>query len=311
MTTFSNPLSLQKNQISAWAQQQDFDPTACVLYWRRKQLLVLKSQPHYQCYIPLASDEIDISERLKCSPVRIVRIDAALSDTKIRTWADACEKAGKTLYLRLPIAHFPDRQMGNLWWLKRIMDWSAAALLLMLLSPFILTIALLIRLYMPGPIFFKQWRVGHRGKLFKIIKFRTMAVDAEKQHHQVMAGQTQGWLHKRVDDPRITPLGRWLRRYSLDELPQLLNVLRGEMSLVGPRPWALYDAVRIRPEMRSRLNALPGITGAWQVEARSTLLDLDSVNHRDLEYLRNWSFTGDLKILLQTVPKVLSGFGAY
>ena len=191
-----------------------------------------------------------------------------------------------------------------------MLDLSIASLLLVLLSPVLLTIAALIKASTPGPILFRQWRVGQRGKLFRVLKFRTMTVNAEQHHHQVMAGQSHTNLHKREDDPRITPLGKRLRKYSLDELPQLFNVLLGEMSLVGPRPWALYDAVRIRPEMLERLNALPGITGAWQVQARSHLLDIDMVNDLDLEYLRNWSLTEDLKILLRTVPKVLSGFGA-
>jgi lipopolysaccharide/colanic/teichoic acid biosynthesis glycosyltransferase len=172
-----------------------------------------------------------------------------------------------------------------------------------------LGLMLLIRICSPGPVFFRQWRIGERGKLFRIIKFRTMIVDAEKLHHQVMANQKG--LHKREDDPRITPLGRWMRKYSLDELPQLVNVLRGEMSLVGPRPWALYDAVRISREGQKRLNALPGITGNWQVKARSNQLDIEAVNHCDLEYLRTWSLWEDLKLLLLTFPKVFSGFGAY
>ncbi|NDJ16626.1 heterocyst development glycosyltransferase HepC [Myxacorys almedinensis] len=308
MTT-SDSLFLQEDKLAA-REQRSLELSACSLYWRHKQLLVLRSQPRYPLYFPVSSDTHQIAERLQRSPVHLVRVDAALSESDICTWADACETANKAIYLRVPPAtRLP--QLSHLWWLKRTMDWGLAVLMLALLSPVMLAIVVLTQIYTPGPVFFKQWRVGQRGKLFKVLKFRTMVVNAEQQHHQVMASQAKGYLHKREDDPRITPLGRWLRRYSLDELPQLLNVLRGEMSLVGPRPWALYDAVRIRPEMRSRLNALPGITGAWQVEARSTLLDLDSVNHRDLEYLHNWSFTGDLKILLQTVPKVLSGFGAY
>jgi lipopolysaccharide/colanic/teichoic acid biosynthesis glycosyltransferase len=170
-------------------------------------------------------------------------------------------------------------------------------------------IALLVKTSSPGPIFFSQWRVGERGKLFRIIKFRTMVVNAEQLHHQVMGHQTG--LHKLKNDPRVTPVGRWLRKLSLDELPQLWNVLRGEMSLVGPRPWALYDAVRIGVAQRQRLNALPGITGAWQVNGRSHLLDLHLVNSCDLHYLRTWSLWQDLKFLMLTIPKVLTGFGAY
>jgi len=136
-----------------------------------------------------------------------------------------------------------------------------------------------------------------------------MTIDAEEQHHQVMGDQSG--LHKLVADPRTTSIGKWLRKYSLDELPQLFNVLRGEMSLVGPRPWALYDALRIDEAGKTRLNALPGITGAWQVETRSQLLDLNAVNKCDLEYLGSWSLIKDLKILLLTIPKVISGSGAY
>jgi lipopolysaccharide/colanic/teichoic acid biosynthesis glycosyltransferase len=125
----------------------------------------------------------------------------------------------------------------------------------------------------------------------------------------VMGHQTG--LHKLKADPRVTRAGRWMRKYSLDELPQLINVLRGEMSLVGPRPWALYDAIRFPKKECSRLNALPGITGAWQISGRSKLFDLETVNYLDLEYLRNWTIQEDLRILVLTIPKVLSGVNAY
>jgi lipopolysaccharide/colanic/teichoic acid biosynthesis glycosyltransferase len=146
------------------------------------------------------------------------------------------------------------------WQVKRCLDWLAALTLLVIFSPLMLAIALLIKIFAPGSIFFAQWRVGERGKLFKIYKFRTMQVDAEAQHHELMGEQTG--LHKLLLDPRITQLGKWLRKYSLDELPQLFNVIRGDMSLVGPRPWALYDALRLEQSDIKRLNALPGITGA-------------------------------------------------
>lgn len=172
-----------------------------------------------------------------------------------------------------------------------------------------LLVALSIKFNSSGPIFYCQWRVGTRGQLFKIYKFRTMTVDAELKHHEVM--KAQEGLHKVENDPRVTFVGKWLRKYSLDELPQLINVLKGEMSLVGPRPWALYDALRLGKLGQQRLNALPGITGAWQVESRSNQLDLNDVTKCDLEYLYSWSLIQDLKILLLTVPKVISGFGAY
>jgi lipopolysaccharide/colanic/teichoic acid biosynthesis glycosyltransferase len=308
MTTFYPPIA-QDSLTKTW-EEKGAEPSTCVLFWRQKQLLVLRrSQQRPLLNFPPLADRQLLAECLKRSPIQLVRVDPTLSEHEIRAWADACEQAGKSTFLRLPTASRLPRGYG--WLLKRILDWTAAALLVLALSPLFLTIIVLMKLLMPGPILFQQWRVGQRGKLFRVLKFRTMVVNAEKFHHQVMAGQSQDCLHKLEDDPRITRLGRFLRRSSLDELPQLINVLRGEMSLVGPRPWALYDAIRVRPAVQERLNALPGITGAWQVESRSTLLDLDKVNDRDLEYLHNWSLTGDLRILLRTVPKVLSGFGAY
>jgi lipopolysaccharide/colanic/teichoic acid biosynthesis glycosyltransferase len=319
MTTF-DPLILQEAQSSTW-EKSERNAIRCSLHWRQHQLLVL--QPPAQRlnqgseniqripFLPPLRHPIWLSECLKRSTVQLVRVDPQLGEAALQEWAEACGQAGKTMYLKLPSAtKLPQKRTGLLWICKRVLDWALAALGLVVLSPVFLAIAAAIALTSPGAIFFRQWRVGQRGKLFRVLKFRTMIVDAEHQHHRVMAGQASGYLHKREDDPRVTPLGKWLRRYSLDELPQLINVLRGEMSLVGPRPWALYDAVRIRPEMQTRLNALPGITGIWQVEARSTQLDLDMVSRQDLEYLETWSFIGDIKILLRTLPKVLSGFGA-
>jgi lipopolysaccharide/colanic/teichoic acid biosynthesis glycosyltransferase len=233
-----------------------------------------------------------------------------MGELNLIRWADASHWAKKPAYLRLPgTSQLPQKQHPIRWGLKRIFDWIVAALLLVFLSPLMLWITLLMTVFSPGPIFFYQWRVGERGKLFRIIKFRTMKVGAEQLHHQIMGGQPG--LHKLKDDPRITPLGRWMRRYSLDELPQLINVLRGEMSLVGPRPWAIYDAVRISPDLQHRLNALPGMTGAWQVQSRSTVLDLGTVNRGDLRYLSGWSLWKDFWFLLLTIPKVIAGFGAY
>lgn len=310
MTTF-DPLILQESRSAL--EKPNAGASRCFLYWRLNQLIVRPPTPLAQTRsrppLPPLSDPAWLVECLRRSPVRLVRVDPAVGETELRAWAQACDRAGKTLYLRLPsAAQLPAKRSA--WRCKRILDWAGAAVLLTLLSPIMVGIAIAVSLTSPGAILFAQWRVGERGRLFRVLKFRTMVENAEQQHHRIMANQRIGQLHKREDDPRITSIGRFLRRYSLDELPQLINVLRGEMSLVGPRPWAIYDAIRIRPQLQSRLNALPGITGAWQIEARSTLLDLDAVNDRDLEYLRNWSLQGDLKILLRTLPKVLSGFGA-
>lgn len=281
------------------------------LLWRQRKLIVSLSPDLQSGFsLPAFSRNDWLTDCLQRSLIRLVKLDLSLGETNLKTWADACHKANKVAYVRLPAtSQLPQKQHPINWRLKRIFDWLIAALLLVLLSPVMVWVALLITVFSPGPIFFYQWRVGERGKLFKIIKFRTMDIGAEQLHHQVM-GPQEG-LHKLKDDPRITVLGRWIRRYSLDELPQLFNVLRGEMSLVGPRPWALYDVVRISPDLQHRLNALPGITGAWQVEARATMRDLSTVNRGDLRYLHGWSLWKDFRFLLLTIPKVIAGFGAY
>lgn len=287
---------------------QTFLGEPLTLSWRQNKLIVSQSED-----LPASAVPSNFQRLVSClqrSPVALVKLDPTLSETQLRHWADACQQAGKAAFLRLPAASaLPYRRARLFWWVKCVIDRIAALLLLLLLSPLMAALAVAIVLTSPGPVFFRQWRVGKRGKLFRIFKFRTMSVDAERLHYQLMGHQTG--LHKLENDPRITPIGFWLRRYSLDELPQLLNVLRGEMSLVGPRPWALYDAVRICPTLRHRLNALPGITGMWQVKMRSHLRDLDVVNRCDLDYLRDWSPLQDFKILLLTIPKVISGFGAF
>ncbi len=242
--------------------------------------------------------------------VNLIRVEPEIGESKLKNLADVYHRSEKSVFLNLPHDHeLPQKNKAIAWTVKRTLDWLAALLILIILSPVMITLAVIIANTSVGSIFFYQWRIGESGKLFRIIKFRTMITDADKLHHLVMSGQTG--LHKCEDDPRITTVGRWMRKYSLDELPQLLNVLRGEMSLVGPRPWALYDALRINGDRKRRLNSLPGVTGAWQVSARSTMLDLDAVTDCDLSYLHNWTLWSDLKILLMTVPKVLSGFGAF
>ena len=281
----------------------------CELKWRRKNLLVKSADNHNQ-HLPALTRKQWIEGCLRNSWIERVCIDRALGDRGIKLWADACHQANKPVFVRIPSnSTLPCCNKTIYWRVKRILDWLATAVILTLISPIMLSIALLIAISTPGPVLYRQWRVGKRGKLFKIYKFRTMIVDAEQKHQQLMSNQNG--LHKLEKDPRVTSLGRWLRKYSLDELPQLFNVLRGEMSLVGPRPWALYDALRLGDRGRARLNALPGITGAWQVEGRSHLLNLDAVTKWDMDYLNNWSLTKDLRILLLTIPKVLSGFGAY
>ena len=250
----------------------------------------------------------EIEACLNAPRVRSVYLDLDFEQNFVENWADACLEKKKRIFIRIPSPLKGPESLLQ-WLLKRGGDWVSAAILMLLLSPLMLGIALLIKLSSPGPILFRQWRVGQNGQLFRICKFRTMVQDAALRHKDVMG--TQAGLNKCKNDPRVTPLGDWLRKTSLDELPQLLNVLMGHMSLVGPRPWALYDAAKLRPDHLHRLKAMPGITGLWQVTKRSELLDIDQVTLLDLHYLENWSLGHDFRILLMTIPSVIQQRGAY
>lgn len=194
---------------------------------------------------------------------------------------------------------------------KRGIDLVVAVLLLISLAPLFGLIALLIKLDSPGPIIFQQVRVGRNGKEFKCYKFRTMVADAEQRQPALEQTNPSSspWFKLR-DDPRRTRVGRFLRRASLDELPQLYNVLRGEMSLIGPRPGTPQEVAKYQPWHMRRLSASPGMTGLWQVSGRSELT-FDEMVLLDLYYVENWSLLLDFKILLRTGPAVFSGRGAF
>ncbi|MGK7918539.1 MAG: sugar transferase [Trichodesmium sp.] len=214
----------------------------------------------------------------------------------------------------MPTIHFiPPAIVGADYWLKRSVDLVAAGLFVLLAAPLLLLMATMIQLDSPGPIFYKQTRVGLRGRHFKVWKFRTMVVNAEQLLKELEAkNETKGGvLFKMKEDPRITKVGKFLRRYSLDELPQLINVLKGDMSLVGPRPLPLRDVEHFKPHHFARQNVLPGITGLWQVSGRSNILDFENAFRLDMTYINNWSLAMDFKILLKTVKVVLNKEGAY
>lgn len=194
---------------------------------------------------------------------------------------------------------------------KRLFDLLAAGLLLLLASPAMILIAALLRLDSAGPVFFRQERVGMEGNHFYMLKFRSMTVDAEARLAE-LARQNEGSgpLFKMKNDPRVTRIGGFLRRFSLDELPQLLNVLSGTMSLVGPRPPLPREVEAYESDVRRRLLVKPGLTGLWQVSGRSNLSWQDSVR-LDLYYVENWSLAGDLVILFRTVRAVFGSTGAY
>jgi exopolysaccharide biosynthesis polyprenyl glycosylphosphotransferase len=196
---------------------------------------------------------------------------------------------------------------------KQVVERAAAAIALVALSPLLALIALAIRLDTRGPVLFRQRRVGQDGSSISVLKFRSMHADAERVIVEVAhlneADET-GVMFKIRNDPRVTRVGRWLRRYSLDELPQLINVVRGQMALVGPRPPLPDEVAKYAPDVRRRLLVKPGITGLWQVSGRSDL-SWDDTIRLDLYYVENWSLALDLQILWKTLFAVFSGRGAY
>jgi exopolysaccharide biosynthesis polyprenyl glycosylphosphotransferase len=217
------------------------------------------------------------------------------------------------LFLGRPTLVF--RSVPELSWpalVKGAIDLVGALLLLGLFGVPMALAALAIRLSSPGPVLFRQQRSGLNGQPFTMLKFRSMISDAEQLRHELEAlNEMSGPVFKVTNDPRITPLGRLLRRYSIDELPQLFNVLRGEMSLVGPRPLPVDEVKRFDDlAHRRRLSVKPGLTCLWQISGRNNTCDFKEWVRLDLEYIDNWSLWLDLRILLRTVPAVLSGFGA-
>lgn len=196
---------------------------------------------------------------------------------------------------------------------KDVLDRVGAAILLLLSLPLWLIAIVGIRRHSPGPVFFRQERAGHYGKPFRMWKFRTMHVDAEAQRQNLEASnEMDGPVFKIRNDPRIFPFGQFLRKFSIDELPQLLNVLRGEMSLVGPRPLPVYEIQRIEKHaQRRRLSVKPGLTCLWQVSGRNGIKNFEEWVALDLKYIDNWSLWLDMEILAKTVPAVMRGSGAH
>ena len=201
----------------------------------------------------------------------------------------------------------PDRVVGLA--AKRALDIAGGTLLLLVLSPLFVLFAVLVKLGSPGAAFFRQERVGLHGRTFKVVKFRSMCSDAEQQLDELREHNViQGHAFKMDRDPRVTRVGRFLRKTSLDELPQLWNVLRGEMSLVGPRPPLPSEVARYDVWHRRRLSMKPGITGLWQIGARRDP-EFDRWVEKDLEYIDSWSLWLDFKIIARTVPAMFSGEG--
>lgn len=192
---------------------------------------------------------------------------------------------------------------------KRLIDIAVSTLALIVLSPVLLLIALLIRLTSKGPVIFAQTRCGLNGRMFTFYKFRSMVMDAEQRFHEVAHLTSRDIATKIPNDPRLTGVGKWLRKFSLDELPQLFNILKGDMSLVGPRPAIPSEVARYQRWQRRRLRMRPGLTCLWAVQGRDEV-DFETWMRMDLEYIDNWSLGLDARIMLRTIPEVLSGRGA-
>ena len=194
------------------------------------------------------------------------------------------------------------------WCIKRLIDITATIIGGLVISPLLIIITLLIKLDSPGPILFKQKRMGRNGKEFYIYKFRTMHQDAEERLKELLKyNETNELMFKMANDPRITKVGKFLRKYSLDELAQLINVLKGEMSLVGFRPPIPREVENYKRWHHLRFKSMPGLTGPWQVNGRSSIKSFDKVVELEINYNFNWSLLKDFDILFKTIPVVLFG----
>lgn len=264
-----------------------------------------------------AIDEILFTDIVQVMP-QVETMIVVASEQGVRTTLAAdlfsigLVKSGLSYFGDMPLIHF-QTPPGDRWELgvKRALDIILSATLLLLLAPLFLAIALAIRLTSKGSIFFIQRRVGLNGRLFDMYKFRSMEEGADRQLSLLTAlNEMAGPAFKLKNDPRITGVGKFLRRFSLDELPQLWNVLRGDMSLVGPRPPIPGEVSEYERVYRRRLSMRPGLTCIWQVSGRNNISDFESWVKLDLEYIDNWSLSRDFVLILRTIPAVLFGHGA-
>ena len=264
-----------------------------------------------------AIDEVIFTDVVDVLP-QVEEVVAACTEQGIRTtlvadlFSIGLVRSGLSYFGGMPLIHF-QTPPGDGWELmiKRAIDVCVSSALLLVLSPLFVLIAIAMKLSSPGPVLYVQRRVGLNGRLFHLYKFRSMHVDADRQRSNLRAmNEMQGPVFKMKDDPRVTPLGRWLRRFSLDELPQLWNVLIGDMSLVGPRPPRPEEVSLYERRNRRRLSMRPGLTCTWQVSGRNEIKDFNTWVELDLEYIDNWSIGRDISLLVRTIPAVLFGTGA-
>jgi exopolysaccharide biosynthesis polyprenyl glycosylphosphotransferase len=274
----------------------------------------------------------DVEQILEETGVSEVLVATSLTDRAMPRLADACFERGIRLFVipsalqlaggwaeltqvgRLPAYHLhPARLELPALVVKRACDLVLASLTLVIAVPLMLIIAVCIKLESGGPVFFRQRRVGLGGREFNMWKFRSMQSEAESRQDDIahLNAYRDGRLFKLQRDPRITGVGRFLRRFSLDELPQLFNIIKGEMSLVGPRPPLPSEVSQYEPHHLVRLSVVPGLTGPWQVNGRNLITDFEEVVRLERHYIETWSLKTDLEIMLRTGAVVLSGKGAY
>lgn len=253
MTTSISPIL--ENHHAVGEQNQNLGESNCKLYWRQGQLLVKKDGLLKQPNMSSLEKKESLAECLSHSTVNLVRVDPNLGEDGLLLWVEACEIASKAIFLRIPSNKQAKNATSFLHYCKRLIEWIGALILVLLLSPLILLLILLqLRSHPIESIVEAQWCVGERGKLFRVLKFRTTAEDKKGK----------------------TFLGSWMRKYGLDNLPLLFNVLRGEMSLIGPRCTSLQEAVKLTSDELYKLNFLPGVIGSWQVDMQLKLIHLDS-----------------------------------
>lgn len=265
------------------------------------------------------ADTVVLTSADTLEPKQMRQLGWALEETDVELVVAPAltDIAGPRIHTRpvagLPLIHieFP-AFTGRKYWVKRIFDVLGSGALILALSPVLIVVALAVKLTSPGPVLFSHTRIGQNGEPFKLLKFRSMVPDADAQLAGLLArqGSSNQPLFKVQDDPRITPVGRFIRKYSIDELPQLLNALMGTMSLVGPRPQVQGEVDLYDNAAKRRLLVKPGLTGLWQVSGRSNLSWEDSLR-LDLYYVENWSLTGDIIILGRTVKAVVAPDGAF
>lgn len=266
--------------------------------------LIDKHEVHRVVIAPLSSDAGDVLEFIRIAKAAGVRV--SVMPRMLEVVGSSVEFDHIDGLTMLGVRSFGLSRSSRA--LKRVMDFVAAAAMLIAVAPIMLCVAVAVRLDSRGPIFFRQTRVGRDGKLFEILKFRSMVVDAEERKDALRHLNDTDGLFKVVDDPRITRVGRFIRSTCLDELPQIVNVLRGEMSLVGPRPLVVDEDAKVAGLDRARLHLTPGMTGHWQILG-SARVPLDEMVGIDYLYVANWSLWTDIKILLRTARYVLARGG--